>query len=112
MAYLLCNVHQLAGNLSVLRIGTVELEVQTAAARVESQSQPQPDKGQTLLQALHVTTPSMTCQTCQGLIQNHFLAKWTAVLVAASVLHCTALRCAVLCCAVLWLLGQSKHLVA
>ena len=51
-ADLLCNVHKLAGHFIVLRVGTVELEMQTAAARVESQSEAKASDGKTLFQTL------------------------------------------------------------
>ena len=46
---LLCHVNKLLGDLCMLRVGYIQLEVQAAALRVECQPQAQPHHGLTLL---------------------------------------------------------------
>ena len=58
---LLSHVDQLLGDVGMLRVGSIQLEVEAAAPRVEGQLQAQPHHSYTLLQTLH--TPPLTLTT-------------------------------------------------
>ena len=65
--YLLRHVDQLLSNVCMLRVGSIQLEVEAAALRVEGQLQAQPHDSHTLLQTLHTHPSTLNTPPCYAL---------------------------------------------